>query len=219
MATLPGQDLMARLRVETQTEHKRAESSEFEQALVSGRVTRPLYVAYLEQRYHIHAALEPAVLDLVRSQARLGDLIPESLRQSGNLSADLAHLGISTPADALPPTREFVTELGRLGDRGCVSLLGAYYVFEGSKNGARFIAKAVQRALGLSGPDGLRYLDPHGAAQRELWAAFKGRMNAVEFTRVEQDLMVGGAKRAFAAVHAIDSAVWDEFSQQMEAAT
>lgn len=209
-------NVMARLRAETHTEHKLAESSEFESALVSGRVTRPMYVAYLQQRMQIHAALDPAVMELVEAVPQFGGLVVPELLQRENLAADLAYIEASS-GTPLPPAREFTEEIRSLGQRRCVSLLGVYYVFEGSKNGARYIAKAIQRALGLTPPDGLRYLDPHGEAQRGLWAAFKDRMNAVGFTGVEQDLMVRGAKRAFEAVRTVDGAIWEAFNMHVEA--
>lgn len=210
-------DIMARLRAETHAEHKLAEGSEFEQALVSGRVSRQAFVAYLQQRQFIHAALDPAVTGLAADQARFTNLIPSALLQSPNLAKDLEFYEASTGATALSPTAEFVSEIATLDGARCVSLLGVYYVFEGSKNGARYIARAVQRSLGLTPPDGLRYLDPHGPQQRDLWTAFKERMNAIEFTKVEQDLMVKAAKRAFGAVRAIDSAIWNRVSIEAEA--
>ncbi|GMU83028.1 MAG: hypothetical protein AMXMBFR47_28990 [Planctomycetota bacterium] len=209
-------NVMARLRAETHTEHKLAEGSEFESALVSGRVTRPLYIAYLQQRMQIHAALDPAVMELVETEPRLGGLVVPELLQRENLAADLDFFEASA-GTPVRPAREYADEIRSLGQRRCVSLLGIYYVFEGSKNGARYIAKAVQRALGLIPPDGLRYLDPHGEAQRGLWTAFKDRMNAVGFAGVEQDLMVGGAKRAFEAVRAVDGAIWEAFNVHLEA--
>lgn len=209
-------DIMSRLRAETHAEHKLAEGSEFEQALVSGRVSRPTFIAYLQQRQLIHAALDPAVTALAVGQSRFDGLIPPELLQTANLAADLEFFGASNGATALPPTADFVKEIELLGENRCASLLGIYYVFEGSKNGARYIARAVQRSLALTPPDGLRYLDPHGPAQRDLWTAFKERMNAIEFTNVEQDLMVNAAKRAFVAVRAVDSAIWNRVSAESE---
>lgn len=205
-------DIMSRLRDETHTEHTLAETSDFERNLVAGRIPRQAYVSYLQQRHTIHSALDRAVGDLCDADARLDGLIPPELFQVENLEADLRHLDASAAAP-LGPTGDFVNWIESRSRVSDVALLGAYYVFEGSKNGARFIARGVARPLGLTPPHGLRYLDPHGDAQRGLWKAFKERMNAVAFANAERDVMVDGAKRAFAAVRAVDHAIWMGISQ------
>lgn len=207
MTEAPAIDIMTRLRDETHAEHKLAENSDFERALVSGRIPLAAYVSYLQQRLAIHRALDRAAIELCESDTRLEGLIPRELLQADNLQADLTFFGAS-PADPLPPTAEFVNWIESRARVSDIALLGVYYVFEGSKNGARFIARGIAGPLGLTPPAGLRYLDPHGEAQRGLWQDFRARMSAIRFTNAERELMVDGAKRAFAAVRAVDHAIW-----------
>ena len=100
-------------------------------------------------------------------------------------------------------------------DQNPMSLLGVYYVFEGSKNGARFVAKRIAPALGVGEAGGLRYLDPHGDEQRTLWREFKARMDNAGFSPTDQDAMVSAAKMTFDAVSAID----DELHQRIAASS
>ena len=82
--------------------------------------------------------------------------------------------------------------------------MGIYYVFEGSKNGARYIAKALAKQAGITA---LKYLDPHGEAQRGLWMKFKADMDAIPWTPAEQDSMVRAAQATFSAISRLDDEI------------
>jgi heme oxygenase len=84
------------------------------------------------------------------------------------------------------------------------------YVFEGSKNGARYIARALRGSLRISGAPGLRYLDPHGEAQRPVWESFKQRLDAAPLDAAEVDGIILAAKACFAHVTAVDGALLAE---------
>jgi heme oxygenase len=86
-------------------------------------------------------------------------------------------------------------------------LMGIYYVFEGSKNGARFIARALGKAWGKTDGEGMKYLDPHGEAQRGLWMKFREDMNAIDWSSEEQDTMVKAAQDTFDAISALDDEI------------
>lgn len=201
--------IMTRLREQTAEAHKNAEEHALERALVAGSVSRVLYAQYLGQRYLVHKALEAVVREVCAADARFKGLIPESLMQEGNLEADLKHLGLRAadvePCDA---TRALIEDIERTATETPAGVLGHYYVFEGSKNGARFIARALIGSLGLRPGPGLLYLDPHGEAQRPLWMEFKQRMDALALTGAERDAMVSAAQRTFTAVRAIDDELY-----------
>lgn len=197
--------LMQRLREETLEQHKRAESRPFEQAMVRGSLPREQYAAGLGQRYLIHHALESALDQLAASDPRARQVLHSELYQTQNASADLRFYGID-PAivRALPATLRMSTLIDDLAQNRPAALLGVYYVFEGSKNGARYIARSVARAYQLTGPDGLRYLDPHGEQQRPLWEAFKQRMDQAGFSNPEMDEMVAAAQATFDCIADLD---------------
>jgi heme oxygenase len=85
--------------------------------------------------------------------------------------------------------------------------MGIYYVFEGSKNGARYIAKAMAKAWGKADTTSFRYLDPHGESQRGLWMKFRSDMDAIPWTAAEQDEMVKAAQSTFDAISSLDDAI------------
>jgi heme oxygenase len=75
-----------------------------------------------------------------------------------------------------------------------------HYVFEGSKNGGRFIARSVREAYALTGADGTRYLDPHGDEQSARWRAFKETLDSVRLSDAEAHQVVAGATSLFIAL-------------------
>ena len=79
-------------------------------------------------------------------------------------------------------------------------------MFEGSKNGARYIARALAKQAGVTA---LKYLDPHGELQRELWLKFKATMDAIAWTPAEQDSMVQAAQATFASISSLDDEIHD----------
>jgi heme oxygenase len=85
--------------------------------------------------------------------------------------------------------------------------MGIYYVFEGSKNGARYIAKAMAKAWGKADTTRFRYLDPHVDSQRGLWMKFRSDMDAIPWTAAEQDQMVKAAQSTFDAISSLDDAI------------
>ena len=203
-------EIMDRLRNETAEAHQRAEANPLEQALFRGTLPADGFRSYLEQRYCLHAVLDAAVRDLVESDARLCGLIPEALYQTPNLLSDLAFWNSKPSAiQPLPATNSFIDWVKSPAGKVNLSLLGAYYVFEGSKNGSRMLARVLALAYKLSDGRGLRFMDPHGADQRTLWQEFKNRMNAIEFSASEMDAMVASAKQAFDAIFAIDTEIWN----------
>lgn len=203
---MPG--IMQRLREETAELHQHAERRPLEQEMARGTIRREAYVENLGQRWLIHRVLESHVRDLCNRDARLGGLILEEQYQLSNLEADLAYF--ATPIESIDPTRgalRLIEALDELADTRPIALLGAFYVFEGSKNGAHFLAPRIRAALGLNGTDGTRYLDPHGPQQRALWMAFRERMDGIAFTTEECDAMVESAKAAFLHVAQVDDDV------------
>lgn len=202
-------EIMARLRDETADAHRAAESNPLEQGLFRGALPVPGFVAFLEQRYCVHRVLDEAVGALVKSQPRFAGLIPEALWQTPNLLSDLEFWNARlAEIRALPATAAYCEWVNSNAAKVSCRLLGAYYVFEGSKNGARMLSRVLALAYTLNDGRGLRYMDPHGPEQRTIWNDFRIRMNAIAFSQTEMDEMVEAAKYTFSAVHAIDTEIW-----------
>ncbi|MGE0481763.1 MAG: biliverdin-producing heme oxygenase [Phycisphaerae bacterium] len=202
--------IMNRLRDETRPQHEHAESRPFEQALAAGRLPRELYVENLGQRLCMHKVLEAPLRQLVARDPRLADLVLDEQYQTPNLHADLAFFGID--AAVVRPraaTAALVREIEAAADQEPLALLGFFYVFEGSKNGAHFLAKRLRAAYQLE-QNGLRYFDPHGDQQRPLWHAFKARMDLVPLTPAEADAIVAAARATFQRVAEVEDEIYYE---------
>jgi heme oxygenase len=193
--------IMARLKAGTAAQHAVAESKPLEAALIEGSIGRAHYEKYLSQRWLIHRELEAATDRALRTDNRLTSLSLPSLYQTKNLEADLSHLKSNLGSiRPLPGATNLIQEIQKAAP---ATLMGIYYVFEGSKNGARYISKSLAKA----GQTALRYLDPHGEQQRPLWMKFRADMDAISWTPTEQDQMIKAAQATFDAISSLDDAI------------
>jgi len=198
--------IMGRLKAETAEQHAIAEAKPLEAALVAGSIAHDQYKDYLAQRWIIHRELEAATDRVLGEDRRLSGLGLPGLYQTANLEADLAHLGVDTTTiKPLKGAQDLVATIRNAPSPAV--LMGIYYVFEGSKNGARFIARALGKAWGKTDLEGMKYLDPHGEAQRGLWMQFREDMNAIDWSSEEQDVMVKAAQDTFDAISALDDEI------------
>ena len=196
---------MARLKAGTAAQHAVAESKPLEAALIEGSIGQAQYQKYLSQRWLIHRELEAATDRALTTDTRLASLNLPSLYQTKNLEDDLAQLQTDQKSiHPLPGATQLIQEIQKAAP---AVLMGIYYVFEGSKNGARFIAKAMAKAWGKTDTTGFRYLDPHGEGQRGLWMKFRSDMDAIPWTATEQDQMVRAAQTTFDAISSLDDAI------------
>jgi heme oxygenase len=198
--------IMGRLKAETAEQHAIAEAKPLEAALIGGSIGHDQYKEYLAQRWLVHRELEAATDRVLDEDRRLSGLGLPGLYQRANLEADLAHLGLDTAA--IKPLKGSEDLIGTIRNAPSPAvLMGIYYVFEGSKNGARFIARSLGKAWGKTGLEGMKYLDPHGEAQRGLWMKFREDMNAIDWSAEEQDVMVKAAQDTFDAISALDDEI------------
>jgi heme oxygenase len=198
--------IMGRLKAETAEQHAIAESKPLEVALVAGSIDHDQYKQYLAQRWLIHRELEAATDRVLEEDHRLSKLGLPGLYQTSNIEADLAHLSVDTAAIKPLKGAQNLVDTIRNAPSPAV-IMGIYYVFEGSKNGARFIARALGKAWGKTDLEGMKYLDPHGEAQRALWMKFREDMNAIDWSSEEQDVMVKAAQDTFDAISALDDEI------------
>jgi heme oxygenase len=197
--------IMARLKAGTAAQHAVAESKPLEAALVEGSIGQAQYQKYLSQRWLIHRELEAATDRALKTDARLSTLNLPSLYQTKNLESDLARL--QTDLKSIHPLSGATKLIQKIQKAAPATLMGIFYVFEGSKNGARFIAKALAKAWGLDDTTSFRYLDPHGEEQRPLWMKFRTDMDWIAWTPNEKDLMVKAAQATFDAISSLDDAI------------
>jgi heme oxygenase len=147
------------------------------------------------------------------ARAPLPDGLPGPIRErrwnrSEDLRADCRFFDID-PAGFAPTeaTTRFTTTIDRWGAESPMALLGALYVFEGSTNGGRFIAKAVSRGFRLTDRSGTLFLDPYGEDQRSRWSEFKADLDrSIGPEAIDQ--VVVAAQDTFGAVAEIGESVY-----------
>lgn len=205
--------IMLRLREETKERHERAEHGRLPRELFKGRLDRAVYVELLLQLRIVHRSLEEALMQALRTDLRLANVVRSEQFQAALVEADLAYFGVAADQLAatqpLPGTAKLIDEIRAAAATSPVSLLGFHYVLEGAKNGNRFVAKAVRKAYALDGTDGVQSLDPHGDEQPMLWASFKQAMDQLDLAPAERDAIVANAKATFDGIAAMHDEVYD----------
>lgn len=198
--------IMEVLKTSTASLHDAAEGHQFQRSLVKGDLTREQFASYLAQLLLVHRALEAELRRHAPTTPAIARVIKPYQFQEPYLLEDLAFYGVDpSRAEPLPATSAIVEEVRRASGADPLSLLGYHYVLEGSNNGNVFIARALAKSFGLTGNEGLRYLNPYGDQQRPYWAAFKDDMNACGFSPVQMKTLATAAMSMFKAIGAISS--------------
>lgn len=165
--------LRDRLRAATSEDHAALD------AVVAGwRIETPIgYGAFLNASY---AALAP--LELALEQAGVAEQLPDWSQRARRaaLAADLAELGLEAPS--FEPAEVSSPE----------AVAGLLYVLEGSRLGAKFLARQV-RAAGAGLP--LAYLT-HGEGP-DLWRSFLAWLDAIPKVGFRTDAAEAGARYGF----------------------
>jgi len=192
---------MLTLREATAGHHRRAEQHEFQQQFVRGTLPRELYLRWLGQMLHIHAALEAHLERLVTRHPRLRSTFDDSRRKVAPLRQDLAFLGAASDQPPLPAVSAMLAWMDSLAETQPMALLGVFYVLEGSTNGSKFIARKVRPAYGLPAQgDGSAYLDPYGDTQPARWQEFKAAVDALALPEDDVAPMVAAAQQTFDSI-------------------
>ena len=175
--------LRQRLKVETASHHHRLEAA----LDVLQMRTRAEYVALLARFYGFY---EPAEQEL---DAAPPELAPHLInrRKTPLLVADLAHFGYS-PAELARVPR--CSDAPGLDSRAQV--LGAFYVYEGSTLGGRFIGNHFAEALQLD-TAGLAFFRGYGDGTGPMWQAYCQLLDDWTGARWE-DEVVAAARSTFA---------------------
>lgn len=147
------------------------------------------YKIFLTLQYHIHHDAEP-----LYSNVNLAAIIP-NLRQRNRfekVKEDLQDLGAPIPTPIKAPTFTNIS-----------SAIGALYVVEGSKLGAKYLLHYVEM-MGLSDQYGARHLGADDEGRGASWRSFQ---TAIDSANIDIPVAVHAAEktfeRVFAHVHSI----------------
>lgn len=196
-----GASLMARLRERTSEHHARAEGKVLQQRMLKGQLSRDEYTAWLSQLLLVHKALEAAAATAAsREDGAVLSVVSPLHHHSTRIVKDLSFYKAPGETFACASTARIVSEIEAAAASSAFEVLGMYYVLEGSMNGNAYIARAVARGFGLTGSEGLAYLNPYAERQREVWAEFKAGVDAVPATEAQMLAAERAAQRMFDAV-------------------
>lgn len=199
--------VMPELKSATQELHDATEHGSFNKQLVLGQLPRKAFVELLGQFFIVHRELERHLRAATTERPDWQTIVRDYQYQEPYLREDLAYFGVDPDSvEAMPATTAFVARINQYAANDAVGLLGVHYVFEGSNNGSKYIARALRKAYELT-DGGLRYFDPYGENQSAYWQAFKDAMNSVSWTPEEKATLKDAACAAFEATGAIHQAM------------
>ena len=190
--------IMEILKEATAEQHRDAERRQLQKEMVRGQLAPEIYSAWLGQMFLVHQALWESIEARRADHPPLAAIVLDEGLHVGHLRADLASFGIDADdVVSLPSSHAAVQAIALTSEADPLSLLGYNYVLEGSMNGNRFIARALQQTPGITA---LSYLDPYGEGQRASWQAYRERMNEAGFDESQGERMVAAARDMFSFI-------------------
>lgn len=158
VAELDNANLAAVLRKATWGSHANAEFSDFEQALVKGKLEKDAYVEMLAQTYFVYQALEAGTEKLADDPVGGAVNFPE-LARSEAVERDLAfYRGDNWRAETKPLsiTAEYVARIEQMVEESPAGFVAHHYTrYLADLSGGVHIDKAIKEAYGLD-EDGRR---------------------------------------------------------------
>lgn len=193
----PSVTLSARLKAETQDQHTAAEKHPFHGMLFRGVLPVPVLLQHHAEMGLIQVALERKLASTDAPEIRA--VLQPYHRRASLFASDLTASGSPMPSQpATLAARRFIAEIDAADP---ATLLGVFYVLEGSTNGGRFIQAAITKAYGPANPGlTITALSPHGEEQPARWGAFRSGLDRLELDPGKADRVVAGAARTFVAV-------------------
>lgn len=190
--------------------HDAIENTALARRMAHSTVGSGEYVRLLQNLFAIHGTLEPA---MTRSTPVSHWLNPEAARTSA-LAADLAYWQ-ARPLDFAEremPTQSLVGMFRRMEHQRPVALIGALYIFEGSRMGARILKSRVAAALGTS-PEpghGVDYFALGSDQHPARWAEFKRQLDETAWAARQRMQLLAGARRTMRGLLALYRAIGDD---------
>jgi heme oxygenase (biliverdin-producing, ferredoxin) len=187
--------IMDLLKEATAEPHRDAERRRLQSEMVRGRLPAETYARWLGQMFLLHRALWKEIERRRAEHPPLDEIVRDEGLHVENLKADLALFGIDADeVTALASTQRAIRSIDLISRTDPLSLLGYNYVLEGSMNGNRFIARALEHGLAVPA---ITYLDPYGDEQRPVWQEYRERMNAAGFDTGQGNRMTAAARDMF----------------------
>jgi heme oxygenase len=196
----PKSPLSQRLREMLAPLHDAIERTALARRMAGGQVGRAEYVGLLQNLHGLHNALETA---LAKTPSVAPWLTPAAQRTAA-LAADLAFWQAEA-AEGLQKQRRLSEHFERSAKTRPTAILGALYIFEGSRMGARVLRRSVARALGSEDAlnQGLDYFVVGADEQAHRWSQFKRQLEQPSWSRREERNVLAGARHTMRGLLAI----------------
>jgi heme oxygenase len=182
-------DLFARLKETTAETHRAVEDVT---RLGDPSMRRERYQRLVERFYGFLVVWDPAAAAVVPAEHRA---FFDERRKIAKLESDLAALGL---------TEAEIAGLPRAGDEArpktFAEVLGGMYVFEGATLGGQYIARNVEKNLGMSEGRGYSFFRSYGDDVGRMWKAFKETVDEMAPAAMHDEI-VAAANRTFEAFH------------------
>ncbi len=184
------ENILSRLRSETDVLHTELEKTALSKALLAENVSMENYLCYLHKMRSVVDFYETTVFpvlsatldDLPRRQRLL--MIDKDLSHlSGYHSASAAFDGPSSP-----------------GYNSIPYALGCMYVMEGSTLGGRIILKHLEKQLGLLPGEGASFFEGYGDETGRLWNSFISVLLTYSSQNDADNAIIAGAKDTFRSI-------------------
>lgn len=191
--------LSARLREHTHDEHAAAQRSAFIEGLASGRLPFAAYAALAAQHWFIYESLELAAAAMSPDPVAGRFVFPELFRVPA-LEADLRFLygaRWQSRVTALPSTTTYYTRIRSAAfDRPTGYVAHHCTRYLGDLSGGQWLGRKIVAAYGLR-RQGYRFFVFEGVDPPLFRARYRDRLDAVRWSRAEQDAFLSEVSAAF----------------------
>jgi heme oxygenase len=193
------------IKARTRHLHEGLEELPVSKAIVDETISRDAYAAGLQQHYHVYAALERAL----ETTPTLEGVYRQDQSRLEHVRADLTFFGAEPNAELLEASNAIIALFNRFAAEDPLALLGAFYVFEGSRLGSSVLYLHLSRALDVDPAPG-NGLDMHMGGLATLGRDFKRLLEILErFAEDDEqtEAIVAGAESTFRALRDLYAAL------------
>jgi heme oxygenase len=197
--------LSQELKSHTAAAHAEAEDSTFVAELMAGSLNAAALASLLAQSLVIYRAMEAALAGHA-GDPQLGGFIDPKLARVAALEADMGfHFGADWEAQladgrigVVPATVAYADKLATVGRASTEFLLAHHYVrYMGDLSGGLIISRMVQRHYGIAEAGLNFYAFPEIPKPKPYKDAYRARLDATDFTRIQKDAILAFAAESF----------------------
>ncbi len=191
-------EILNRLREATADIHRRIEKLPFSRRMLTGQISRREYTVLLQALLHIHQSYER----ILNACPALRTLWPQCPSRAAALARDLECLGVELN-DRPGWVEEWISQIDALQEP--MAWAGAGYVLEGSRQGSRFLAAPLAKALDLplQMGVGLDYHLDNGPDPAQTWRAVGLALSNLATRLQNPNSIVAAAVITFENLHSL----------------